>query len=162
EDPAMSPIYVMFTSGSTGDPKAVVVPHRAVMRLIRDPSFVGISPDDGVAFASNPGFDAASWEVWGALCNGARSVGMEPGITADPEQLEDAIRTRRVTCLFLTTSLFNSHARTAAGIFGALRVLGIGGEAADAQACRRVLLSNSPPRSLVNAYGPTEAATFAS
>jgi non-ribosomal peptide synthetase component F len=70
DDAGASPLYVMFTSGSTGEPKAVVVSHRSVIRLVRDPWFVGFSNDDGVGFASNPGFDAATWEVWGALCNG--------------------------------------------------------------------------------------------
>ena len=162
DDAGSSPLYVMFTSGSTGEPKAVVVSHRSAIRLVRDPWFVGFSSADGVGFASNPGFDAATWEVWGALCNGARLIPIAPTIAAQPEELQALIRSRGVTCLFLTTSLFNSHARTSPAMFGDLRILGIGGEAADPSTCKRVLESDSPPDSLLNAYGPTESTTFAS
>lgn len=68
------PIYVRWTSGSTGEPKAVVVPHRGVTRLIRDHAFMDIGPQDRVAFASNSMFDAATWEIWAALGNGAGLV----------------------------------------------------------------------------------------
>ncbi|HLM16456.1 MAG TPA: amino acid adenylation domain-containing protein, partial [Acidimicrobiia bacterium] len=157
-----TPLYVMFTSGSTGDPKAVVVTHRGAMRLVRDPRFVGITSEDGIGFASNPAFDAATWEVWGALTNGARLVPLAPWELTRAEAFEARIRARRVSCLFLTTSLFNSHARTTPKMFGGLRMLGIGGEAADPSMCRRVLASGSPPDALINAYGPTETTTFAS
>ena len=161
-DEGSKPLYVMFTSGSTGDPKAVVVTHRAAIRLVRDPLFVAITSDDGVGFASNPAFDAATWEVWGALTNGARLVPLAPWEVARAEAFEERIRERRVSCLFVTTSLFNSHARTTPTMFGGLRMLGIGGEAADPSTCKRVLASGSPPGALINAYGPTETTTFAS
>jgi thioesterase domain-containing protein len=83
-------------------------------------------------------------------------------VVTQPDALAAFITAHRITCLFLTTSLFNVHARTAPGAFGGLRFLGIGGEAADPSACRQVLESPAPPRALVNAYGPTESSTFAS
>jgi amino acid adenylation domain-containing protein len=157
-----APLYVMFTSGSTGEPKPVVVSHRSVIRLICDPWFVDFSADDGVGFASNPGFDAATWEVWGALVHGARLVVLDADVITKTDALETQIAERSISFLFLTTSLFNAHARVAPAMFGPLRILTIGGEAADPQTCRRVLTSASPPTSLLNAYGPTESTTFAS
>ncbi|MFM7687248.1 MAG: AMP-binding protein, partial [Actinomycetota bacterium] len=59
----------MWTSGSTGDPKAVVVPHRGVLRLADDRTLTDFVGGDRMAFASNPAFDAATWEVWAALAN---------------------------------------------------------------------------------------------
>jgi non-ribosomal peptide synthetase component F len=66
--------YVIYTSGSTGQPKGVAVPHRAVSRLVLDTDYIALGPDDVVAQASNASFDAATFEIWGALLNGARLV----------------------------------------------------------------------------------------
>jgi amino acid adenylation domain-containing protein len=162
DDPGTSPLYVMFTSGSTGEPKAVVVSHRSVIRLVCDPWFVDFRADDGVGFASNPGFDAATWEVWGALVHGARLVTVDGDVATNTEALDAQLATRDISLLFLTTSLFNAHARIAPAMFGPLRILSIGGEAADPRMCRRVLESAAPPTALLNAYGPTESTTFAS
>ncbi len=66
------PAYVMYTSGSTGLPKGVIVPHRGINRLAIDGGYAQISPDDCIAHYSNPAFDASTFEIWGALLNGAR------------------------------------------------------------------------------------------
>ena len=64
--------YVMYTSGSTGRPKGVAVPQRGITRLVRDTNYVRFGEDDVVACVANPAFDAATFEIWGALLNGAR------------------------------------------------------------------------------------------
>jgi non-ribosomal peptide synthetase component F len=66
--------YVIYTSGSTGKPKGVTVPHRAVNRLVLNTNYISLQPLDVVAFASNFSFDAATFEIWGALLNGAKLV----------------------------------------------------------------------------------------
>ena len=63
--------YVMYTSGSTGRPKGVLIAHRAVSRLVCGSDYVRLGADDVVAHLSNPAFDATTFEVWGALLNGA-------------------------------------------------------------------------------------------
>ena len=70
EDPA----YIIFTSGSTGEPKGVVVPHRGVVQLVSDHGYWDGVESDCVAHLSTVAFDAATFEVWGALCRGARLV----------------------------------------------------------------------------------------
>ncbi|MBD2816382.1 AMP-binding protein, partial [Xenorhabdus sp. Flor] len=57
-------VYVMYTSGSTGIPKGVIVSHRAVIRLVINNGYAEIGPDDRVAFTANPTFDASTFEVW--------------------------------------------------------------------------------------------------
>jgi len=66
------PAYIIYTSGSTGTPKGVVVPHRAINRLVRNTDYIEITPDDRLAQVSNVSFDAATFEIWGALLNGGR------------------------------------------------------------------------------------------
>jgi amino acid adenylation domain-containing protein len=152
--------YVIYTSGSTGAAKGVMVPHRAVARLVLENPFTQLGPGDAVAHVANPAFDAATWEVWGALLNGARLVILDRDVALAPARLERELAARGVSALLLTTSVFNLVAREAPAAFAPLRHVVFGGEAADPHAVRAVLRAG-PPERLVNGYGPTEAAVFA-
>ncbi|HSO73898.1 MAG TPA: condensation domain-containing protein, partial [Blastocatellia bacterium] len=125
--------YVIYTSGSTGVPKGVAVSHRAVNRLVLNTDYIRLDSSDKVAQASNASFDAATFEIWGALLNGAQLVGIERDVILSPQQFAACLRQREITTLFLTTSLFNLVARDASDAFRTLRHLLFGGEAVDAQ-----------------------------
>ena len=150
---------VIYTSGSTGEPKGVAVPHRAVNRLVRNTNYIQFKRDDRVGQVSNVSFDAATFEIWGALLNGARLVGITTDIALSPREFAREIREQRISVLFLTCSLFNQVAAEAPGAFATVDTVMFGGEAADPNAVRAVL-ADRPPRRLVNGYGPTENTTF--
>jgi len=152
---------LIYTSGSTGRPKGVAVPHRAVVRLVRETGYVRLGPGDRVGHAANVSFDAATWEIWGALLNGAAVVVVPREAVLSPEALAAVLREQRVTSLFLTTALFTRMSREAPDAFAGLRELLFGGEAADPAAARAVLAAG-PPWRLLHVYGPTESTTFAS
>jgi amino acid adenylation domain-containing protein len=152
--------YLMYTSGSTGRPKGVVVPQRAVSRLVLGGGFVRLGPGERLAQAASISFDAATFEIWGALLTGAEVVGLPRDVTLAPQRLAAAIAGQAVTVLFLTTALFNQVAREAPDAFRPLSCLLVGGEAADPRWMQRVLEAG-PPARLLNVYGPTESTTFA-
>ena len=63
--------YVAFTSGSTGLPKGVVVPHRGVIRLVHEVDYARLGPASGCCACRPLAFDASTLEIWGALLTGA-------------------------------------------------------------------------------------------
>jgi amino acid adenylation domain-containing protein/non-ribosomal peptide synthase protein (TIGR01720 family) len=151
--------YVIYTSGSTGTPKGVAAEHRGVVRLVRGTDYVALGPADRVAQASTASFDAATFEIWGALLNGAAMVMVARDAALDPAGLAAVIRERGITTLFLTTALFNQVAREVPGAFGPLGTLLFGGELVDPAAVRMVLSAGAPGQ-LLHVYGPTENTTF--
>ncbi|MGW5231242.1 non-ribosomal peptide synthetase [Streptomyces nodosus] len=159
---AEEPAYITYTSGSTGRPKGVIVPHRGVIRLVRDPVFCTIGPGDRVANTCNPAFDVTTFEIWNTLTAGATLVVL-PSVVTDLslEAWAKMVQSEGIHTMFLTTSLFHTVARERPEAFGNLRTLIAAGEQLELGIVSDVL-KIAPPQRLVNAYGPTEATTFAS
>ncbi|WP_329793388.1 amino acid adenylation domain-containing protein [Lentzea sp. DG1S-22] len=154
--------YVMYTSGSTGMPKGVCVSHRNVVRLVRDTNYVDFAPGDRVAQASTTTFDAATFEIWGALLNGGRLVGLPKDVALDPAALGEWLRANEIDTLFLTTSVAMHVARELPGALSGLRYFVFGGEQPDEHAIATLIAHPGGPEHVVNGYGPTETTTFAS
>ncbi|WP_405017740.1 amino acid adenylation domain-containing protein [Kitasatospora sp. NBC_00070] len=152
--------YVMFTSGTTGRPKAVAVPQRGVARLSVANGFFAPEPADRVLHAATLSFDASVLEFWPTLLNGACLVPVPSEVLLSAPELHRVVRERGITALFLTTSIFHRIAEERPETFAGLRYVLTGGEALRADAARRVLRLGRPQH-LVNAYGPTEAACVA-
>jgi amino acid adenylation domain-containing protein len=151
--------HVIYTSGSTGRPKGVCVPHRAVSRLVLDTTDFTLHCTDRITQGANASFDAATFEVWGALLNGACLVGVPRDIVLSPTALGRFICERRLSVVFLTTALFNLVSSSDPAAFAGVRVVFTGGEAMNARAARDVLAAGAPGQ-LVNAYGPTENGVY--
>jgi len=155
----MGMAYVIYTSGSTGAPKGVCCHHRGVVRLVADTNYVRFSPGDTVVHASNPTFDPTSFEVWGALINGARLLILDKEVALSNDEFAKALGEGGADVMFLTTTLFHLKAKEAPSSFKGLRELFVGGEAMDPASARSVLAA-APPKRLINFYGPTENTGF--
>ena len=153
------PAYVMFTSGSTGQPKGVVVPHRGILRLVVDPNYVSLGADDVIAQLAPVAFDASTFEIWGALLNGG-TLFMMPPCTPTIADVGRAIREHGITIAFFTTGLFHAIIDEQPSVLVPLRQVLAGGEAMSATHVRR-LAQVAPKLRIINGYGPTETTTFA-
>ena len=153
-----NPAYVMYTSGSTGQPKGAIIPHRGIARLVRDPGYITISARDVFLQFAPITFDASTLEIWGALLNGAKLVILPPHIPS-LEELARVIQREKVTTLWLSAGTFNQMVDFHPESLRGLRWLLAGGEALSVQHVLKALAALENGQ-LVNGYGPTENTTF--
>ncbi|MBV8929043.1 MAG: AMP-binding protein, partial [Mycobacteriaceae bacterium] len=101
--------YAVYTSGSTGQPKGVLVAHAGLLNLIgwHQRTF-GITAADRTTLVANPGFDAAVWEIWPALTAGASLHVPPEELKSDPVRLRDWLLAEQITVCFLPTPLAES------------------------------------------------------
>lgn len=150
--------YVMFTSGSTGEAKGVVVPHRAITRLVVDTNYIRISKKDKILQLSPLSFDASTFEIWGALLNGATLVlSCENGL--DPNAIRRDVVERNVTIMWLTAALFHLISDRYIEAIRPVRTLLAGGDVLSPRVVNKVL-DEIPGITVINGYGPTENTTF--
>ncbi len=153
-----SPAYVMYTSGTTGQPKGVAIPHAGLVRLVRDTNYLQVNPSDVLLHHSTCSFDAGIFEIWAALLNGAK-LALYPPQPFNLDMLYDTIIEHGITTLLLTTSLFHLVAEHKPECLGPLRQIVIGGDVLQAKVAKAVL-ARFPHLTLINGYGPTENAVF--
>jgi amino acid adenylation domain-containing protein len=150
--------YVMYTSGSTGHPKGVLIPHRGVVRLVVENPFASMGPDEVHLLLAPLAFDASTFEIWGALLNGAKLAVMAAPFPS-LDDVAQAISRFGVSTLWLTAGLFHLMVDHRPAGLSPLRQLIAGGDVlspphvAKAQAAL-------PRCQLINGYGPTENTTF--
>ncbi|HEY9509925.1 MAG TPA: amino acid adenylation domain-containing protein, partial [Verrucomicrobiae bacterium] len=150
--------YIIFTSGSTGTPKGVAVPHRGVVRLVRNTNYISISPDDVFLQLAPISFDASTFEIWGALLNGA-TLAIFPPHPPSLEELGRAIQSYGVTTLWLTAGLFHQMIDLQIDSLKRVRQLLAGGDVLSVPHVQKAL-RELPDCQLINGYGPTENTTF--
>ncbi|MEU7382804.1 amino acid adenylation domain-containing protein [Streptomyces sp. NPDC042207] len=150
--------YVMYTSGSTGQPKGIGVTHHDVADLALAPCWSG-GAHERVPLLSPTAFDASTYEFWVPLLGGGRIVVAPPG-QLDTQALRQVVADNEVTGLWLTAGFFRLVAEEQPDAFAGVREVWTGGDVVSATAVARVMEA-CPGIRVVNGYGPTETTTFA-
>jgi amino acid adenylation domain-containing protein len=155
---ATDPAYIMYTSGSTGQPKGVASSHRAVARLVCNVDYVTLGREQVLLQLAPLAFDASTFEIWGALLHGSPLV-LAPDGLPDYAELEALIVHRRVSVLWLTTGIFNSIVDQRVQMLRDIPVVLTGGQVISIEHVRRAQ-ERLPDTTLIHCYGPTENTTF--
>ena len=134
--------YLNFTSGTTGVPKAVAVPHVGVVRLVHEPNYVNLDSSSRLLQMAPLSFDAATFEIWGALLNGGTLVIMPPG-PVSTQEIAEVLTGQRVDTLWLTAGLFNAVVSSALPALASVRQLLAGGDVLSADHVEQVLPCSS-------------------
>ncbi|MDR3374540.1 MAG: amino acid adenylation domain-containing protein, partial [Ancalomicrobiaceae bacterium] len=154
-----APAYVMYTSGTSGLPKGVVVSQRGILRLVFAGGELAVTADDVILRTGSAAFDAATFEIWATLLNGARLRVATREEVLDPAALAATIRTAHATVMWLTAGLFHRQIDFAPRSLATLRLVLAGGDTLSPNHARRAMIA-CPATTFVNGYGPTENTTF--
>lgn len=151
--------YVMYTSGSEGKPKGVMIEDRGIIRLVADEEYFPFCSDWNILQSSTLVFDASIFEVYGALLNGATLHLMDTETLLNGECLKEWLAKQPIDVMFLTTPLFHQLVQVDVSIFDSVHNLVVGGDVLIAKQARK-LKEYNPKIRLFNGYGPTENTTF--
>jgi amino acid adenylation domain-containing protein len=149
---------ILYTSGSTGTPKGVMIMHSGVIRLVINPDYVSISPDDVFSHLAPFSFDTSLFEIFGALLNGARLMVLPASMT-NFSDIAAAVTRFKVTTMWLTSGLFSALMDTCPDFVRDLRYLLVGGDVVSVRHARKALALMTGG-CLIDGYGPTENTTF--
>ncbi|HEV3400278.1 MAG TPA: amino acid adenylation domain-containing protein, partial [Acidimicrobiales bacterium] len=146
--------YVVYTSGSTGQPKGVMIEHRSILNLVRsDAEHFGITPDDRVAQTSSPAYDSSVEETWLAFAVGATLVPFDELTVRSGPGFARALGDEGITVLCGTPTMLRTLAPPGSeAALPTVRILYTGGEPLTDDLARRWARG----RWLENGYGPTE------
>jgi amino acid adenylation domain-containing protein len=150
--------YVMYTSGSTGQPKGVMIAHRGINRLVCNADYVDLGAEEVLLQMAPVSFDASTFEIWGALLNGGR-LALMPAGPGSLEEIGKVVKEEGVTVLWLTAALFDAMVRERVEDLWGVKQMLAGGDVVSVESARRYL-GNSEGGRLINGYGPTEGTTF--
>ncbi|HEY4109441.1 amino acid adenylation domain-containing protein, partial [Puia sp.] len=153
-------VYIMYTSGTTGKPKGILVNQGNILKLVYEPGEIAVRPGDRMLQWSNYAFDGSVYEIYSCLLMGARLCLIKDSAAADVYEIAATIRQQEVTMCFITTALFNTFIDHHPAAFSKVRKLLFGGENVSVPHVRKAIDILGSDK-IIHVYGPTETTVYA-
>lgn len=156
----LMPVYIMHTSGSTGEPKGVVLPHRGVIDFAEwSTSYMNLDETSVIALQSPFHFDASVFDIYACICVGAKIVIMPDVLAKFPAKVPEFLEENHITCIFWVPGLLADIANS--GVLSEYKMKDLTmftfvGEVMPTKQLNMWIKEN-PNRQYINLYGPTEA-----
>ncbi|WP_033289336.1 non-ribosomal peptide synthetase [Amycolatopsis jejuensis] len=151
---ADAPAFVLFSSGSTGEPKGVVIAHRGIARVSRHLTGFTPGPEDRFLQLAQPAFAASTTDIWGCLLRGGRLT-VTPQDMLPLGDLARTVRREQISVLNLSADLFGLLVEHHLDVLGGVRSVIVSGDFPSAQHLGRAL-GAMDGGDLFNAFGCTE------
>jgi amino acid adenylation domain-containing protein len=149
---------ILFTSGSSGEPKGIVLEHRNIVSFADNSGLPRLTDRDRVGQISSIAFDAFHFELWSSLAAGAQIVVLPPVPDLLAADFQRELRRYRISAMLVPTMVANHVVREDIDAFSALRILQVGGDVILPVTCQDIFDSDFSG-DLYNLYGPAESTT---
>lgn len=150
--------YISYTSGTTGKPKGVCIPHASVIRLVKGNDSLSLNEQTIFLQLAPVAFDASTLEIWGTLANGGKLI-IYTDDHISPEMINTLVKREQVNTLWLTAGLFHSLIDHNIELFDSVKHVISGGDVVSAKHVHQLFV-RYPSIKFSNGYGPTENTTF--
>ncbi|OXB24011.1 hypothetical protein B0A80_08580 [Flavobacterium tructae] len=151
--------YVMYTSGSTGEPKGVLIEQQSVVRLVKNNNFIHLTGEEVLLATGAFSFDASTFEYWGMLLNGGTLVICDENTLLSVRGMNEVVANEKVTMMWFTAGWLHQLVDENLILFKNLKTILCGGDVLSPHHITK-LKSTYPELVVVNGYGPTENTTF--
>ena len=151
--------YIMYTSGSTGNPKGVMVEQKNIIRLVKNTNYITLDSNEKILQTGSIVFDACTFEIWSALLNGYELYLIKKETLLNSSLLQDYLIKNKISTLWLTAPLFNQLVEENPHMFSSVKHLLTGGDVLSPKHINMAKTAN-PNLTIINGYGPTENTTF--
>lgn len=154
-----SPACILYTSGTTGNPKGAVIINKNIVKLVKNPDYMELKSSDTILQAASTSFDVSLFEFWGTLLNGGTCALIKKSNLLDFDYLNNYMKQRNVTVAWITAALFNQIIDAKIEVFANLRTVLSGGDVMSLKHVNK-LRQTYLDLDIINCYGPTECVTF--